>query len=127
MLARVQERRAEHLLQLGVGLCDAQNGKLLVLLVEMNLMDGAATGVSDGFFDEFNLPPIATWVDMTLVGPNKEKALLCWVPEIHMAHAQAGIDVNPEECMGWARERAPDLYRELAERVRGRVHLVDAA
>ena len=127
VLARVQTRRAEELSRRGIALSDAHNGRLLLLLVDMNLMDGAASAVSNGFFDEFNLPPIATWVDLRLLGPNQEKALLCWVPELHIPNAQAGIDVNPEECMGWARELAPDLYRDLAIGVKGRVHLVDAA
>ena len=117
VLAHVQKRRAEELSLRGIALSDAQNGKLLLLLVEINLMDGAAHGVSNGFFDQFNLPPIATWVDMRVVGPDNETALLCWVPETHVPDAQAGIDVNPEECMGWARELAPNLYRELADGV----------
>lgn len=127
VLAQVQKRRAQELSIRSVVPSDAHNGKLLLLLVELNLMDGAASGASNRFFDEFNLPPIATWVDLRWVGPDKEAALLCWVPEIHVPNAQAGIDVNPEECMGWAREVAPDLYRDLADGVKGRVHLVDAA
>jgi len=43
-----------------------------------------------------NVPPWDTWVAFS------EKMLVSWVPPALIDVAQMGIDVNPEECIGWA-------------------------
>lgn len=125
-LEKLHEHRVADLSVTNRELLGALTGKLLLLLVDMNLADGTASTVSDGFYDEFNLPPVATWVDLVTVGEAKDIGLICWIPEEYVARAQEGIDVNPEECIGWAAELAPDLHRDLAKGARGRVHLIDA-
>lgn len=124
-LAQVHKRRAEELSLVNLGSSGVHTGKLLLLLVDMNLMDAAASSVSDGFYDEFNLPPVATWVALTTLGKTSDKALICWVPEEYVVRAQEGIGVNPEECIGWACELAPDLHHDLAKRVTGCLHLME--
>lgn len=124
VLAQVQQRRAEELSLTNARPPGVHTGRLLLLLVDMNLMDGAASTASGGFFDELNLPPVVTWVDLTAVGTDKDKALICWVPEDCVSRAQAGIDVNPEECIGWASELAPRLHQDLADAVEGYIQLM---
>ena len=73
-----------------------QRGRLIVYAPQDNLSDGAAEVQSLGFFDVDNVPPWDTWV--TMAG----KYLLAWVPPQMLKFANAGVEVNPEECIKWA-------------------------
>jgi hypothetical protein len=77
-------------------------GRPLIYHPNAQLSDGAAQAASRGFFDVDNAPPWATWVgyfqdDTGDYGPY----LLSWVPVAGIPLAQAGIDVNPEQCIRW--------------------------
>lgn len=71
-------------------------GKLLLFTPEVSLSDGAATVVSDGFFDVDNVPAWDTWLYFD------GHTLLSWVPPQLISKVQLGIDVNPESCIRWA-------------------------
>ena len=90
-------------------------GRLLVYLPDMNLSDGAAEIESEGFFDVFNVPPFDTWVtffeDKTLELAYQQQ-LLCYVPASAVHLAEAGIQVNPEECILWL-DQTPGVTKEL--------------
>lgn len=66
-----------------------------------DLCDGAAEAESAGFLDMHNAPPWDTWV--ALIEDSREKVpfLVAWVPPAFIALANAGIEVNPEECVQW--------------------------
>lgn len=94
------------------------DGRPLILLPKFNLMDGAAWSASGGFFDELNFPPPATWVtfkeSLRIESTGRdEAALVSWVPKTHEAHAQRGIDANPEECLAWMEDLAPSLCARI--------------
>lgn len=80
------------------------------LLVEpaSSMSDGAASGVSAGYFDDNNMPPWDTWIMPLplLSGVSsstwEEPGLLCWVPSWAREAVEAGIYVNPEQCLQWA-------------------------
>jgi hypothetical protein len=72
------------------------DGRLLLYFPVENLADGAAQVASNGFFDVDNIPPWDTWVHYS------DRTLVSWVPQILIPLAQAGIDVNPEECIRWS-------------------------
>lgn len=79
-------------------------GKLLVYFPDANLSDGAAEVESREFFDVYNAPPWGTWVAYLDDGGRDESYssyLLAWVPEGLIAVADAGIEVNPEQCVSW--------------------------
>ncbi len=84
-------------------------GRLLVYFPDANLCDGAAMEASSGFFDADNTPPWDTWVGLVST-MNREHdasfatALVCWVPEVLTADANAGVQVNPEGCILWLDE-----------------------
>jgi hypothetical protein len=90
------------------------NGRLLVYLPDINLSDGAAEIESDGFFDVFNVPPFDTWVSFfedTTLDLSYQKLLLCYVPARAVHLAEAGIEVNPEECILWL-ENTPGTTKD---------------
>jgi hypothetical protein len=78
-------------------------GRLLVYFPDDELADGAAETESEGFFDGHNAPPWDTWVAMVEDAgrSNRNPYLVAWVPKEFTAHAQRGIDVNPEKCICW--------------------------
>ena len=59
---------------------------------------------SEGFFDVHDAPPWGTWVgyfEDSGPGPDRKSYLLEWVPERLVDLANAGIDVNPVQCIAW--------------------------
>lgn len=78
-------------------------GRLLVYFPEEDLADGAAESESGGFFDVHNAPPWDTWVAMVEddEGDRARPYLVSWVPPEFLMLAEAGIHVNPEECIRW--------------------------
>jgi len=79
-------------------------GRIMLYFPDENLTDGAAGDASDGFFDAFNLPPFDTWISFFIEQSrprSSQRYLLCYVPPSAIAAADAGIEVNPEECIVW--------------------------
>ncbi len=81
-------------------------GRLLWFCPDETLSDGAAAQVSNGFFDAHNTPAWDTWVGYFVdyvpdASIKLERYLLAYVPSYLVAAVQRGIDVNPEECIGW--------------------------
>jgi len=79
-------------------------GRLLVYFPDADLADGAAEAESEGFFDAHNAPPPATWIGYFEDGsddPDRSAYLLAWVPRDAVIMAEAGMAVNPEECIQW--------------------------
>jgi hypothetical protein len=70
-------------------------GRLMLYTPSENFEDGASQGVSGGFFDVCDAPPWDIWVSYA----NGE--LLSWVPPELIELVQAGIDVNPVQCIRW--------------------------
>jgi hypothetical protein len=77
-------------------IADLANGRLLLLAPADTLSDGAARYSSKGFFDIDNVPPWDTWVWFV------EKYVVSWVPPQLIELANAGVEVNPEQCIFWA-------------------------
>lgn len=73
-------------------------GRLLLYSPDDNLCDGAAQYSSKGFFNVDNVPPWDTWLCFF------ERHLVSWVPPKLLSLVNAGIDVNPEQCIFWAPE-----------------------
>jgi hypothetical protein len=85
----------------------ALSGRVLLLLTNLNLRDGAAEEPSGGLIGQLNVPLCDTWIAF-LSMPSKEgkvePALACWIPRYVSDFAQRAIEVNPEECLVWADE-----------------------
>jgi hypothetical protein len=115
---RVVAEREQHLEAFGVTLpphdsafrvLEENGGALVAYFPHQNLCDGAAVLSSDGFFDNNNVPPWDLWIDLLPVpsellhgGHLHASLLVSWVPHHLVPLAQAGIDVNPEECILFA-------------------------
>jgi hypothetical protein len=93
-------------------------GRLLVYFPDLNLSDGAAEQASGGFFDADNAPPWDTWLsfvdDGEGSGLDTRFYLIAWVPAAFVELAQAGIDVNPEQCIEWLYDTSTRAKAELA-------------
>jgi len=80
-------------------------GRLVVYFPHADLCDGAAEVESRGFFDVHNCPPWDTWVATFEDTGTDDDAysvyLIAWVPSELMELADAGIAVNPENCIAW--------------------------
>ncbi len=72
-------------------------GRLLLYDARETVSDGAAEALSNGFFDVEDAPPWDTWFWY------EDGTIFCWVPDSLVPYAQAGIDVNPVNCIRWAK------------------------
>lgn len=86
-------------------------GRFLVYFPDADLCDGAAASASEEFFNDYNCPPLGTWIgyfddatDEAVADPAYSGYLLCWVPEAFIAGANAGVNANPEACIRWLDE-----------------------
>lgn len=91
----------------------------MVYFPDGDLCDGAAEQETEGFFDVFNVPPWETWVGYFEESPGHRSSygsyLLAYVPSALVSLADAGMLMNPEECILWlsqtsvkVRARFPD-------------------
>ena len=99
---------------------EINKGQVLLFDPGQSLFDGAAEAATNGFFDDNNVPPWDTWICYV----RDEEArygnyLLSWVPSHLVDLAEDGIQVNPEQCICWAKDlgtsflRHPDVYPSL--------------
>lgn len=86
-------------------------GCLLAFSPEESTGDGAAEFVTNGFFDSDNVPAWDTW----LMYVADDHLLLSWVPDSLFEVVEAGIDVNPEECIRWATDLDTPFIRQLKQ------------
>lgn len=75
-------------------------GRLLRYNPNETVLDGTSETSSKGFFDVYDAPPWDLWVGW-LNPKNRSGLVICWVPEPLIPAAQAGIDVNPMDCINW--------------------------
>lgn len=83
---------------------DWQTGRLLCCDVAASEASGASELASDGYFNEFDLPPWDTWVAWVKNdNPAHEDNgfLLAFVPPSFSKCVQSGIDANPVNCVFW--------------------------
>jgi hypothetical protein len=92
---------------------DLRGGRLMVYFPAYDLCDGAAEQASAGFFDGFNVPPWETWIgyfESSSEGrPSRHGYLLAYVPQKLLALADAGISVNPEQCIQWLSQTSLEM------------------
>jgi len=94
--------------------CNLRGGRLIVYFPDLELADGAAEVESRGFFDVNNAPPWDTWVAFILDDKSERSHLISWVPPEFLPLADAGIQVNPEECILWLDDADVELKNRLA-------------
>ncbi len=89
----------------------AARGRFLLYFPDADQADGAAATASEDFFNDYNCPPLGTWIgyfddatDEAVADPDYSGYLLCWVPESYLALASAGVNANPEACIRWLDE-----------------------
>jgi hypothetical protein len=79
---------------------DIYKGKILVVEYGENIPDGAAEPETDGFFDEWDIPPIDTWFynDYSVA---RGGILLAWIPERFVELADKAIEVQVLNILNW--------------------------
>lgn len=101
---------------------DLCGGRLLAYFPDEELSDGIAEIESKGFFDIYNAPPWDTWIgyfeDKSYFAKSSRNYLLAYVPPKIVGLADAGIEVNPEECIQWLDQASVQLARRLSDHLR---------
>lgn len=96
---------------------DFGGGRLLIYFPNVDLACGAAEQETAGFFDVNNVPPWDTWVaylqDEYNTGSFDTEYLIAWVPSEFVSIANAGIEVNPEQCIMWLSDTSVELAKSL--------------
>jgi hypothetical protein len=93
-------------------------GRLLAFDPQNSLDDGLAGEVTQGFFDDCNIPAWDTWISYVIEdeAPCPFNAyLLSWVPEALVESVEAGIHVNMEECICWASDLETVFVRQIRQ------------
>ena len=87
---------------------------MLAYFPDAELSCGTAESESCGFFDVFNTPPWDTWVtlleDTTNPDESYRNCVVSWIPSTLSPLVDAGITVNPEECIAWFDTCRPELH-----------------
>lgn len=76
-------------------------GKILVIEHGQNIPDGAAEPETDGFFDEWDLPPIDTWFYNDYSSAEKGGILFAWIPERFIGLAERAIEIQFLGILNW--------------------------
>lgn len=77
---------------------------LLITDWNASLFDGALTPETEGFIDEYCMPPWDTWVALVRSpGSIGEACLLSWIPPWMSDKVDFGIEVDAAECLSWLR------------------------
>jgi hypothetical protein len=71
-----------------------------------NMADGVSSAASAGFFDKCDCPPWDTWIYYVEVQPKPtfNNYFVAWVPSELEYLAQAGINANMVQSIGWLNE-----------------------
>jgi len=77
-------------------------GRLLVHYCECANHHGMSKEASSGFFDEWELPPWDTWIDVVQTDDSDLELLVAWIPPAFEQLAQRGIDADFMEILMWA-------------------------
>jgi hypothetical protein len=87
-------------------------GRVLICEFDVSITSGESEGETKGFFDNSDRPPWDTWMfcvqrKATVIAPSSPEPfdvdlLISWVPESLVASVDAGIRINPYDCIYWA-------------------------
>lgn len=89
-----------------------EKGKILAFEIDITTCDGAPIEVSEGFVDDFDIPPIDTWFFVT------KKYLYCWIPTLFIGKMQDAINVEILGSYQWLEDTAPNLNSQILDRVK---------
>ncbi len=99
-LLRREGRYSEHPAE------DLAGGRLLICAPDESVWDAVSQSESQGFFDDLDIPAWDTWLCFP-------RELISWVPPPLVPLAEAGIHVNPVECIRWAVDEDTAFTRQL--------------
>ena len=81
-------------------LCDTQ-GKILVFYPELSLNDGLMSIESEGFIDEDDCPPWATWFYYSPEIDDDGSRLYCWIPQAFIHIVDSAMESDQYSCLRW--------------------------
>lgn len=79
-----------------------QKGKIVAHEINTTVTDGASEAESLGYVDVYDLPPVDTWIYLTVGTKGGNPILYCWVPTPFVAAMQGAIDISCIENYEWA-------------------------
>lgn len=79
---------------------DVYRGKILVIEHGENIPDGAADPETEGFFDEWDLPPIDTWF-YNDYSETSGGILFAWIPEKFIELTDKAISIQLLNILNW--------------------------
>ncbi len=97
---------------------DALNrGKLLIYEPDCTLLEGASAQESQGFFDDYDCPPVDTWIDFFDMSDGffEQNSVVSWIPEKYVLLAERGVFVSSTECIYWLEKTNSPLAIALRE------------
>ena len=76
------------------------SGKILVIEYGQNIPDGAVEPATEGFFDEWDLPPIATWF-YNDYSTERGGILFAWIPVKFVELADKAVAIQFLNILSW--------------------------
>ncbi len=83
-------------------------GRVIVSEFGSVIMDGVSAIESNGFIDDYDLPPIDTW--FYLLERHNLLFMFAWIPEKFEKFAHQGIEVNCLDILYWLKDADTELY-----------------
>jgi hypothetical protein len=77
------------------------HGKILVFYPELSLNDGLMCIESEGFIDENDCPPWATWFYYSPEIDDDGSMLYCWIPQAFISIVDNAIESDAYSCLRW--------------------------
>ncbi len=92
-------------------------GSIICFVIGVTTHDGAPVAETHGFLDNYDIPPIDTWIALKQKKKSSsENLLLCWIPNKAKQIMQNGIDVEILGSYYWLYELEPKLNTILIEK-----------
>lgn len=88
--------------ELGLNLNDQflNQGKVLIYEPDSNIADCLSEAETHGYLDAYDCPPWDTWVGYIMLNDGN-RYVLSWVLNEIVPIVQAGLDINPVDCIYW--------------------------
>lgn len=83
-----------------------ERGRILAFDLEATFFDGVPASISDGFFDDEDLPPWDTWIFYGLLPTLGRNVLFSWVPVEFEAVVERAVRAHATDAYLWVESRS---------------------
>jgi hypothetical protein len=78
-----------------------RDGRVLLCEIDACFFDGVAKGVTEGFFDDGDLPPWDTWLAFRAAFGDRSSVLLSWVPHGYLGLVEKAVESHFCNAYSW--------------------------